>query len=126
MPRGGDKIPSILEMMWNKPRDFMVKKSGEKTSIEQGDKEIPFVPELSYMWEEKANGNISGTKTSMHWFFPYILRSTGERETSLRSRRGGKNLDFEFIGSFSLLVLSLFLIGFSVNLRLESLNREGS
>ncbi|KAF3544924.1 hypothetical protein DY000_02007362 [Brassica cretica] len=88
MPRGGDKIPSILEMMWNKPRDFMVKKSGEKTSIEQGDMEIPFVPELSYMW------------------------------------RGGKTLDFEFIGSFSLLALSLFLIDFSVNLRLECLNRE--
>ena len=31
--------------------------------------------------------------------------------------KGGKTLDFEFVSSFPLLSLSLFLIGFSVNLR---------
>ncbi|KAL0645779.1 hypothetical protein Bca4012_044070 [Brassica carinata] len=36
--------------------------------------EIPFVTEMDYNWEEKTNGNMSGTKTSMQWFFPYILR----------------------------------------------------
>lgn len=39
-----------------------------------------------WLRREKANGNISGTKNSMHWFFPYTLKSTGARETILRSR----------------------------------------
>ncbi|KAF2554058.1 hypothetical protein F2Q68_00034243 [Brassica cretica] len=39
-----------------------------------------------WLRRKKANGNMSGTKTSMQWSFLYIRRSTGAMEISLRSR----------------------------------------
>ena len=60
--------------------------STSKTDLKIEDPKVPNMVILEvWLMEEKANGNISGTKTPIQWLFLHTIRYTGARGTSLRS-----------------------------------------